>query len=65
MYEAKKVFGDRGLEDAMSMNTTSDDLDTWLQIGIEQTKQRLKEEHGDRLGAYAEEVLDALGPYAR
>ena len=65
MYKAKKVSKDCGLEDAMSMNTTPDDLETWLQIGIEQTKQRLKEEHGDRLGAYAEEVLDALGPYAR
>ena len=65
MYETKKAFKDRGPEDTMSMKTPPDDLETWLQIGIEQTKQRLKEEHGDKLGAYAEEVLDSLGPYAR
>lgn len=65
MHEAKKVLQQRNLEDAMSSNAPPDDLEAWLQIGIEQTKQRLKEEHGDRLGAYAEEVLDALGPYAR
>ena len=66
MYEAKKGSqSSGGLEDARSFNAPLDDLDTWLQAGIEQTKQRLKEEHGDKLGIYAEEVLDALGPYAR
>ena len=65
MHEAKKVTQNSGLEDAGCLNTQLDDLDTWLQVGIEQTKQRLKEEHGDKLGIYAEEVLDALGPYAR
>ena len=65
MYEAKKVMPNSGLEDAGSLNTRLDDLETWLRVGIEQTKQRLKEEHGDKLGVYAEEVLDALGPYAR
>lgn len=63
MYEAKKVTPNSGLED--TGNTRLDDLETWLRVGIEQTKQRLKEEHGDKLGVYAEEVLDALGPYAR
>ncbi|MDJ0956781.1 MAG: hypothetical protein QNI91_07995 [Arenicellales bacterium] len=65
MYEVKKGTQSSGLEDAGSLNTRLDDLETWLQVGIEQTKQRLKEEHGDKLGIYAEEVLDALGPYAR
>ena len=65
MHEAKKVTQNSGLEDAGSLSTRLDDLEAWLQVGIEQTKQRLKEEHGDKLGVYAEEVLDALGPYAR
>ena len=65
MYEEKKATQNSGLEHAGCLSTPLDDLDTWLQVGIEQTKQRLKEEHGDKLGIYAEEVLDALGPYAR